>query len=206
MIDSSAKIEPKVLYFSLEGMERLLSETKQCTTVDEEMVFELQAGIQFVYEDFAETFASLKTLLPTNQITFEHLWTLYPPNTIIWSRDILGNLQAHKVRRNILGTSSNGILCLVLTVDHIDSNGKEVGWVKNHTLRILWFDGVEDICDLPYIPLETGPDPDRFRKRLIDQGRLALKRHGQILVEYKGPGLRKGEQDWFKFNIRPKRS
>lgn len=142
------------------------------------MVFELKSAIQFVYEDFAETFASLKTLLPTNQITFDHLWTLYPPNTIVWCGDSLGGLQAYKVRKNALAKDENGMPWLVLTVDYTDSNGKDVGWVQGHTLKIPWFDGVKHIWDLTHMPLEAGPDPERFRKKLIDQGRLALKRHG----------------------------
>lgn len=206
MIDSTAKIDPKALYYSVEGLERLLAEAEEAKPIDEEMIFEFKAGIQFVYDDFAETFASLKTLLPTNQITFDHLWTLYPPNTVVWCLDTLGHLQAYKVRKNYLAKDDNDMPWLVLIVDYIDSNGKDVGWVKSHKLQIPWFDGVKHIWALTYTPLETGPEPDLFRKRLIEQGRLALKRHGQQLVEYKGPGLRKGERGWYKFNVRTRRA
>lgn len=206
MTDSTAKIDPKALYYSVEGLERLLSETKEAKSIDEETIFELEAGIRFVYDDFAETFASLKTLEPTNQITFDHLWTLYPPNTVVYCHDTLGHLQAYKVRKNYLAKDENGMPWLVLTVDYIDSNGKDVGWVKSHQLQIPWFSGVKHIWTLQYTPLELGPEPNVFRKRLIEQGRLALKRHGQQLVEYKGPGLKKGERDWFKFNVRPRKA
>lgn len=187
------------------GLEKLLAEKEEDNPVDDETVFELKAAIQFVYEDFADTFASLKTLLPTNQITFDHLWTLYPPNTIVWGGDKLGNLQAYKVKKNHVVKDENGMPWLVLIVDYIDSNGKDVGWVKAHNVRMPWFDGVKHIWDLSYIPLDMGPEPELFRKRLVDQGRLALQRHGQQLIEYKGPGLREGEQGWYKFNARPRK-
>lgn len=60
------------------------------------------------------------------------------------------------------------------------------------------------IWNLECHPLEAGPDPELSRKRLIERGRLAMKYHGQKLVEYKDPELRKGERDWFKFNVRMK--
>lgn len=202
--DKAVQVDRKVLYFSLEGLERLLAEAEGCTPVDEEMIFELNAAIQFVKEDFAETFASLKTLLATNQITFEHLWTLYPPNTIVWCSDNLGNTQAYKVRTNRVEKDDRGVPGVVLEVEYIDSNGKDVGW-RGGTLRIPWFHGVQHIWSLECHPLETGPDPELTRKRLIERGRLALTRHGQKLVEYKGSGLRKGERNWFKFNVRPKK-
>lgn len=204
MTDKAVQVDRKVLYFSLEGLERLLAEAEGCTPVDEETIFELNAGIQFVTEDFAETRTSLKTLLPTNQITFEHLWTLYPPNTIVSCSDSLGNTQAYTVKTNRVEPDEKGVLWLVLEVEYIDSNGKDVGW-RGCTLRIPWFHGVQHIWSLECSPLETGPNPELMRKRLIDRGRLALTRHGQRLVEYKGSGLRKGERNWFKFNVSPKK-
>lgn len=80
------------------------------------MILELRTGIQLVKEDFGETFASL----PINQITFEHLWTLYPPNTIVWCRDTAGNIQAYKVRKNHPPEDEKGSLWLILNVDYID--------------------------------------------------------------------------------------
>lgn len=206
MVNNVAQVDPKDLYYSLGGLERLLTEAEKRTPMDEDTIFELKAAIQFVHEDFTETFASLKTLLPSKQITFDHLWALYPPNTIIWDTDSLGNLQAYKVRKNVVMKDKEGMPWLFLHVDYIDSNGKVVGWVENQILRMPWFDRVMHIESLPYIPLEKGPDPDLVRKRLVEQGRLALKTHGQRLVEYKGPGLRKGEREWYKFNVRPKQS
>ncbi|KAJ9143519.1 AAA family ATPase [Pleurostoma richardsiae] len=194
------QIDPKVLYHSLAGLEKLVRDSEKAVPVDNELLFELRAGIKFVYEDFSETFASLKNLLPHNQINFECLWTLYPPNSIVWSADDLGHTRAWKVASTTMAKDEHGIPWLVLSVDYIDYDGEGVGWVKGHMLKLPWFDGVRTIWKLNYIPLDTGPDPARIKKLLLNNGKEAIKRHGRGLVEYQGSALTQHRNDWIKFH------
>ncbi|KAI0180993.1 P-loop containing nucleoside triphosphate hydrolase protein [Hypoxylon sp. FL1284] len=194
------EVDPRILYHSLGGLEKLLEEAERASPVDEEMIFELRAGIQFVHEHFEDTFSSLKTLLPTYQINFENLWTLYPPNTVVWTIDEFKHLRAYNVKSAKEVTDKNGMPWLILNVKYVDSNGEDVGWVENETLQTPWFPDVRSLWSLRYIPLNLGPDPESTRSRLIANGRAAIARHGRQLVEYKGPGLRRIRDQWVKFN------
>lgn len=198
----SCQIDPQILFHSYDGLKKKLSEAELDSPVDREAVFELRAGILYIEEDFAETFSSLKTLLPKCQINFSTLWTLYPPNTIVWTTDELGHLRAYKVRECHNTTDEKGIPWLVLETDYIDSNGNDIGWVKGHILQILGFNGVKDLQDLQYLPLEFDIKEDKIRDLLIENGKVAIKKHGRHVVEYEGRALRQGQKGWIKFNVR----
>lgn len=119
-------IDKRIFFHSLDGLEKLLAEAENSESPDAESIFELKAGIDFVHQEFESTFASLRTLLPNNQINFENLWTLYPPNTIIWSSDPLGHIRAYKVRASHDTCDDKGIPYLYLDTDYIDLNGTDV--------------------------------------------------------------------------------
>lgn len=88
----------------------------------------------------------------------------------------------------------------MLKVDYLDYDCKHVAWVKDHTIRLTPFGGAKLIWDLPYIPLNLGPEPEMIRGILVENGKSALRRHGRQLVEYGGPALKKIEDRWVKFN------
>ncbi|PVH96483.1 P-loop containing nucleoside triphosphate hydrolase protein [Periconia macrospinosa] len=193
-------INKRIFFHSLDGLEKLLAEAENNASPDAENIFELKAGIEFVHQEFASTFASLRTLLPNNQINFENLWTLYPPNTIVWSTDPLGHIRAYKVRQSHEATDNNGIPYLYLDTDYIDSDGTKVGWVRGHGLKFPWFLGVKSIWELRHTPLSLGIDPEKIRATLIENGKKAVQRHGRQLVEYQGSALRKVREGWMRFN------
>lgn len=179
-----------------------LSEAERSSPFDSETCFELRAATTYIEEDFAETFSSLRTLLPKLQIDFWSLWTLYPPNTIVYATDALGYLRAYLVRVSDYSKDDNDIPFLFLQTDYIDSDGKNIGWVKGHVLRIYIFYGVKDIIELLYVPLTVDRGETRVREILIEKGKAAMKRHGRHVVEYKGLALRRSGDKWVRFNVR----
>lgn len=182
-----------------------LLETKDPKKAEEiSLVFEIEAALRYIREDFDKTFTSLSNLLPNKQITYPVLWAIFPPNTIIHGIDQLQNPRAWRVRSVSEKEDERGNQWLQIEPEHIDYNGKDVGAIKSESLRIDPFPGARNISELPYFPLEYAPDPTSIRKNLLEMGRKAMRLHGRRLVEYKGHALKEvpPPRGVAKFNVR----
>lgn len=170
---------------------------------DQPFIFELEAALRYIREDFDSTFTSLSKLLPSKQITYPVLWALFPPNTIVYSTDQLRKPRAWLVRE-ATERESQGTQWLQLEPEHIDFDGTNIGTVSSEPLKIYAFSGAKNISDLPCFPLEYHPDPSAARKDLLKMGRKAMGLHGRVLVEYKGHALKEvpPPRGISKFNVR----
>ena len=171
---------------------------------DKAFIFEIEAALQYIREDFDSTFTSLSKLLPNRQVTFPVLWALFPPNTIVYSTDQLRNPRAWLVRSVEEREDRNGNQWLQLQPEHIDYDGNNVGTVYSEPLKIPAFAGAKNIADLSCFPLEYHPDPAVARQNLLEMGTKALRLHGRVLMEYKGHALKEvpPPRGISKFNVR----
>lgn len=184
------QIEPKLLFHSHDALEALLKTKNRNEPADEPFIFELEAALRYIREDFDSTFTSLSKLLPNKQVTYPILWTLFPPNSIVYSTDQLRNPRAWLVRSVEEKEDNNGNQWLQLLPEHIDYDGTNVGAVHSEFLKIPAFPGAKRISDLPCFPLEYHPDPATARKNLLEMGQKAMSLHGRALMEYKGHALK----------------
>lgn len=171
---------------------------------DKSFIFEIEAGLRYIREDFDRTFTSLANLLPNNQITYPVLWAIFPPNTIIYGVDQLLNPRAWRVRSVSEQEDNKGNQWLQIEPEHIDYDGENVGTVQSDSLKINAFPGAKSISELQYFPIEYAPDPAAIRKGLLEMGRKAIRLHGRRLVEYKGHALKEvpPPRGIAKFNVR----
>ena len=168
---------------------------------DERLIFELDAGLRYVLEEYGSTLGALESLIPKNEITFEYLWAIFPPNTIAYGKDMLREGRAFLIRSCAEGEDPRSReVFMALQAEYIDYDGKATGKVRVE-LKITSFEGARRISALPYVPLALHEDAVAVRTELLDRGRKALKLHRKQLVEYQGHGLREGEKGIVKFNV-----
>lgn len=182
-----------------------LLETKDPKKAEDiSLMFEIEAALRYIREDFENTFTSLSNLLPNMQITYPILWAIFPPNTIIYGIDQLQNPRAWRVRSVSEEEDQKGNQWLQIEPEHIDYDGKDVGTVKSNPLIINAFPGARNISELPYFPLEYASNPTAIRNNLLEMGRKAMRLHGRRLVEYKGHALKEvpPPRGVTKFNVR----
>ncbi len=198
------QIDPKLLFHSHDALEALLKTKNPNEPEDRPFIFEIEAALRYIKEDFDSAFTSLSTLLPKKQITYALLWTLFPPNTIVYSTDQLRNPRAWLVLRAGEQEDQNCNQWLQLDPEYIDYNGTDVGTVSSGPLKIPAFPGAKNISDLPCFPLEYHPDPTNARKNLLEMGQKAMSLHGRRLMEYKGHALKEvpPPRCIAKFNVR----
>ena len=190
------------MFHAHDALAALLETKDPKNAEDTSFIFEIEAGLRYIREDFDTTFTSLANLLPNKQITYLVLWAIFPPNTIVYGVDQLQNPRAWRVRSTSEREDDNGNQWLQIEPEHIDFDGENVGAVNSESLQIKAFPGARNISDLPYFPIEYAPDPAAIRKSLLEMGRKAMRLHGRRLVEYKGHALKEVPRGVAKFNVR----
>lgn len=126
-------IEPRLLFHSQDALAALLKTKNRDDPEDQQFIFELEAALRYIKEDFDNTFTSLSNLLPENQITFAHLWSIFPPNTIIYGLDTLRNPRAWTARSVEERQDQQGNSWLRINPEHIDYDGIDVGVVESES-------------------------------------------------------------------------
>lgn len=192
------------MFYAHDALAALLKTKDPNNAEDKSFIFEIEAGLRYIREDFDRTFTSLANLLPNNQITYPVLWAIFPPNTIIYGVDQLLNPRAWRVRSVSEQEDNKGNQWLQIEPEHIDYDGENVGTVQSDSLKINAFPGAKSISELQYFPIEYAPDPAAIRKGLLEMGRKAIRLHGRRLVEYKGHALKEvpPPRGIAKFNVR----
>ena len=139
-----------------------------------------------------------KTLIDTSQdmkskrvMTYEHLWTLFQPGTIVFARQD-GQETAMTLQETKYGVDANGNPCFWVMCKFIDWDGAKFGTSKLN-LSIPLYTGTRHISQLRVFPLEYHNDAQALRERLIERGAKAEMLAGPNYKAYHGVGWRMGQ-------------
>jgi len=168
------------LFHSLAGLRK----TKENADVD--LIEDIDILLRFIDEDYGDTIADCEHLISTNQITFNHLWALFPPNTLVYRyHDVTEQHQVLLYRRmSHLMKDEKGIY-VWLTCDFITDDGSAFGLAREHFV-IRFFKGTSKIQDLPVYPLQHNKDWINIRESAICRGKKFASIVPQ-LFEVSGP-------------------
>lgn len=146
-----------------------------------------------------------ESLVKTKTITFETLWTIFPPGTVVYGRPFLKQDQVFVVRDNVEAwpETTDKIWSLDCWTYDWDGNG-----FKRRAVRVVFerFNGSKPIESLPYHPLSENKRAAEIRETLIQRGKLYRKycamEHDTPRFKYEGKAIidKKG----LRFRSRPK--
>ena len=178
----------------------MLEKEKASDDPDQDMIFELEAGLQFIEEEYSRENVSLCDFLSKGVITYPLLWTLFPPNVLAIGKDEFKQTFAFFVREVSESEDEQGNSFLSLNCAYLDHDGEALKELSGVAWKIDGFDGTRDITSLPYYPLDMHEDPEQLKQSLLKNARKAMNVHGRHLVEYTGAALREGKDRLVKFN------
>ena len=167
-------------------------------------LFEIKAGLQFINEEWSHASSILESMLP-RAISFDYLWAVIPPDSLVIANDILGQIRVYRVRGHHLSRRQDGSRVLVLTSEHVDFNDK-IGLVKT-TLDIGEYTGLMDMKALSVCPFRYHPDKDSIRQKVLNRTKRQLEffSAGFKVQDHAGVGLvfsRQAGADIRKFHVR----
>jgi hypothetical protein len=117
-------------------------------------------------------------------VTWEHIWTIYQPGSIIYSSSHNGAHAAYKLRSGAYVKTQCG-KAFQLTVEAIDWDGNHFGR-SIEAIRIFEYLGTIRILGLKAFPLSFHPHKDQVEELLINRGKKFEELAGSHYKEYNG--------------------
>ncbi|KAF1816127.1 P-loop containing nucleoside triphosphate hydrolase protein [Eremomyces bilateralis CBS 781.70] len=135
---------------------------------------------------------SREAVIRSNNITYDTLWTIFAPGTIIYGRPFLNQDQLFIVKDNSGPWPNSDSKEWELECWTYDWNGRDF---RRRFLRLAFptFNGSKPITALLYFPLSMAEDRDRIESRLIERGRRYRKyctaNAGERRFKYQGRAI-----------------
>ncbi|ETW80179.1 AAA+-type ATPase [Heterobasidion irregulare TC 32-1] len=187
----------QLFFLSYDGLKsRLAQEEARCLR-NAELIADLETAIQFVEEDFASTLVDFKKLATQQEITFDLLWALIVPNTLVYNRHDPTEQDEILLARSFDLDRSNGVLYANIKCDVVTDDGNAFG-LAQVCLSIPRFAGVRKIQELVVYPLDYHRDKYTLRRHAAERGRKFAKMVEPTFCEISGQAMR-GEKQ--KFHI-----
>jgi hypothetical protein len=168
-------ISPELLFHSREGLTERVKAEESKSTASKTLVDEIGVALQYISEDYASTQASLASLSEHDEITFDLLWALFPPNTTVYTKsNLLREPQICKLLKGEYGQLPSGGRYYSLDLKYISHDGEKLGWTQR-TLQISQFEGAKKVHNLSVVPLEHLPTKDAVRVELTKRGQRYIE-------------------------------
>jgi hypothetical protein len=163
--------------------------------------------IDYVQRDYRTTIATIENLTSHGEITFDLLYALMPPRTIIVATCPLTNeLQAFRLLSGTIvsgpmGTSMYVLVCEGMGLDDVkDPSAQTFAKIQTRVI-IPEFEGVQKISSLDAYPIQYHPGEAELRQSLIVRGRKWAQFNGIHHVSYKGMGGYRTKEKIIKYNV-----
>ncbi len=119
-------------------------------------------------EDFKETIEATVDMKSQGVMTYEHLWTLFQPGSLIYSKQ-QGQDRIFKLVSSRYGQDRNMNPVFWLTCQYVDYDGTRFGTQKLN-VKIAAFDGTKPITSFQSFPLEYHNSKEEIKAKLIERG------------------------------------
>lgn len=168
---------------------------------DSKLIEHTELLLDYLNEDFAEIKSHLIPLLDNGEITFELLWALFLPNSLIFTycpgshepqclKLDYGEYQCSPARGKFFQ----------LETHLINYDGKKF-FRQKLIVDIYEFRGSRRIDDLPFFPLAYHEREDEIITQLVDRGREFLKLDGSHNKSYKGIAFHTSKKGLTRVNV-----
>ncbi|KIX03961.1 uncharacterized protein Z518_07514 [Rhinocladiella mackenziei CBS 650.93] len=160
----------------------------------------LQLFHDVLFEELENAIAAKIDLVKNGVITFEHLWTIFEPQTLVYTvsdgKECVFKLNS----ANTLLDSQRGRKYLQMDVWACDWDGTKFGR-NNTSLQNYDFPGTMAITSLQVFPLDFHPDKEELVRRLVIRGKLFERFAGYHYQAYRGMALGYGRCGMIRHNL-----
>ncbi|KAI5116472.1 hypothetical protein M0805_001635 [Coniferiporia weirii] len=195
--------DPQLFFHSRIGIQHKLGEEKSRETPDNELIDDLTTALQFIEEDHGETIADFEMLTAHGEITFELLWTLFPPNTLVYNYHHLTEQPRILLAQSFSYVIEQGVSYARISFDIITNDGSAFGIARDY-LKIKSFPGAYKILELEVYPFDFHENKSVLFEHAVSRGKKFAK-IDSCCFEISGPAVREssnmlGETKLIKFN------
>ena len=143
------------------------------------------------YEELKNAIDAKIDLVKNGVITFEFLWTIFEPGTLVYSTEV-GKERVYQLINPGIGMEQDGRQYQQLNVWGVDWDGDKFG-SRHESLQVFEFEGTAKITALQAFPLDFHPEKRDLCARLVARGRLFEQFAGYHFQAYSGVALGYGK-------------
>jgi hypothetical protein len=192
-----------LLFNYLPQLENILSNEKEkpIDLQNQTLINHVTDLVEYVTIDYASVAKLLYPLLQHQEITFELLWALFLPNTLIYT--ICPGTKEPRCLKLDWGQQKefmNRGTFFQLECHYVDFDGKSFGYAQA-VIEIDEFRGARSIDSLIAFPLAYHPNEEAVREELISRGRKFGSLEGMHYKHYKGIAFYKRKQAVVRLTI-----
>ncbi|MCJ1376077.1 hypothetical protein MMC20_007315 [Loxospora ochrophaea] len=188
-------VDPKLLFYALPSLTARINDEEAKDTPNKGLIDDISTALEFIDEDFGNTILSLASLSEHDEITFDLLWTLFPPRTVVFTKkNEMNEPQALRFQTGSYETRQDRSEYFSLKCSMINHDGQDFGW-GDHWLEINGFEGAKKTYTLSALPLSLHPEKEAMRNQLIDRGRKYIQMLEPTCREYNGTAIRSNPND-----------
>jgi len=157
--------------------------------------------IRYLQRHFASTIGSLPHLLEHGEITYDLLWALFPPNSIVYTTCIYSEQPKCLAYDHGEDKMIKDQKYFVLSGRYLDFDGKRFGEVSGGT-AIADFHGARNITTLESFPIKYHHDKEELESMLIERGRRFASLRGIHRCAYDGLAHKKVQGKPIKLTVK----
>lgn len=135
--------------------------------------------------------ASIGTLIPDDEITWDLLWAIFSPNTLAYHYHRLTEQpQILLIRKTAYGKREDGSKYFQVDCDVVTDDGDSFGYAKVPGHEINEFEGSNNIQDLSIYPLRFHPDSAEALDQAVRRAKRFCAMIGHTYQEISGAAMR----------------
>lgn len=162
----------------------------------------LKVLIKYIDKDFHDIKNTLEPMLQSGLITFDLLWALWKPGTLVYS-PTYGSPDTPRVFKVDVAERHTSMMkgdFYFVEAKYFEYDGKRFGY-GNVSEDISEFKGARKITSLPCYPLEYHKEEAELREKLIERGKKFVTLAGVHFKACSGMAFMKRKKGVLKFNI-----
>ena len=164
-------MERNLLYHHLDGLQQYRGDYGPRSTYENTCLQHLDLLIDFIEATYKSTTQHFHSLIKKGEITYELLWALFRPNSLVYSTCLgTGKPRCVVYESGEENETTNGLKYYKLECRYLDYDGQVFGEAPVH-FAITKFRGTKPISTLTAFPLQHHPDHKGIRALLIHCGR-----------------------------------
>ncbi|KAH8726783.1 hypothetical protein GQ44DRAFT_613015 [Phaeosphaeriaceae sp. PMI808] len=173
--ESPPIITPELLYHAQKGLTDRVKKEESNPSANKALVDELGVALEYISQDYASTQATLASLSEHEEITFDLLWALFPPNSNVYTKsNLLRENQILKLQKTEYGQLPSGARYFSLDLRIISHDGEKLGWSEKN-YQIPKFEGARKVYNLSVVPLERLPQKESVCAELKKRGKRYME-------------------------------
>jgi hypothetical protein len=187
----NSQVPLELFYHNRQALQSKLDEELKAEPMDKNLVADLTVATSFAEEEHTAAITSLEHLLASGEITWELLWTIFPPNVLVYryhplvEEDQIMKLRAMRQAKRIDKSRYWDFDCHV-----VGDDGIKFGLAyEPFSMEIDEFTGTRKITDLRIYPLQYHVRAAELSQIALERGRRFAKLSEPRVMQTSGSAM-----------------